>query len=151
MKKLFLLLGSAILFSCEKPFCEETSDQTAGLVIRVLDRKYLAYDTSTGDLSRFGIKVSNEQQYQRVFAHCCESRLDTIDFEKFDILGLTTVNRGNSSGYLLDVKRDDSSKKIIYTVTEHYCERSSPVDGRSNFVVVPKLPADYQVEYVRNQ
>ncbi len=37
---------------------------------------------------------------------------------------------------MLNVKRDDTTKRIIYSVSEEYCKRSSPVDGRGNFVVV---------------
>ncbi|MBD2703484.1 hypothetical protein IC229_22760 [Spirosoma sp. BT702] len=158
MKKLnFLLL--LVVCACQEqgPNCEETTnqrttDQTAGLVVSMLDDRYLAYDTKQGeDLGRFGIKITDAQQYRRVFSYCCENRLDSVDFAQFDVLGLTTVNLGSNSTYLLDVKRDDAAKKIVYTVTERYCQKASPFDGRGNFVVVPKLPTAYQVEYVRNQ
>ncbi|GAB3743766.1 hypothetical protein GCM10028816_54190 [Spirosoma lituiforme] len=122
-----------------------------GLTLRLLDQRYSAYDQKEGDLSRSGIRISDASQYKRVFASCCESRLDSIDFTRYEILGLTTVNKGSNSRYIHDVKRDDTTKKITYTVSEEYCTRSSPIDGRSNLIVVAKLPSDYQVEYVRNQ
>ena len=112
---------------------------------------YLAYGQPTGDLGINDIKVSSTDQYARAFAICCATRLDSIDFTKFDVLGLSTVNRGSSGTYPQDVQRDDFNKKIIYTVTERWQYRSSPVDGRGNFVIVPKLPADCPVEYIRNQ
>jgi hypothetical protein len=151
MKKLCLFPLLVAVLACQAPFCEQGTDQSAGLIVRVLDDRYLAYDVKQGeDLSRNGIQITTPEQYKRVFAYCCENRLDSVDFARFDILGLTTVNRG-SSHYLRDVKRDDVAKTITYTVTEQYCKRSSPVDGNSNLVVVPKVPVDYRVEFVRNQ
>jgi len=151
MKKM-LLLSLLGLTSCQDPTCEKNADQTAGLVLRVLDRRYFAYDTKQGeDLSRNGIKISSTEQYKQVFVDCCANRLDSVDFSQYDILGLTTVNQGSNSSYIMNVTRDDRKKKVIYSVSENYCRRSSPIDGRSNFVVVPKLPAGYWVEYVRNQ
>ena len=149
MKKL-LLLSFLGLFSCITPTCPTLPDQDTGLIVRVLPQGYLAYGQE-GDLGRNGIEISTDEVYRRVFETCCKSQLDSVDFRQFDVLGLTTVNRGSSSSYVLDVQRDDATKKITYSVTERYCKRSSPVDGRGNFVVVPKRPAGYTLEYVRNQ
>ncbi len=151
MKKL-LLLSLIGLNACQEPVCEKGIDQTTGLAIRVLDRQYFAYDQEQGeDLTRNGLMISSRDQYENVFSQCCGNRLENIDFTQYDLLGLTTVNRGSNSHYIRDVKRDDTNKKITYTVSEAYCTRSSPVEGHSNFVVVPKIPAGYQVDYVRNQ
>jgi hypothetical protein len=151
MKNLYLLslIG---LWACQEPNCQKGANQTTGLVLRTLDRTYSAYDQKQGeDLSRNGIRISSANQYKQVFAYCCQNRLDSLDFTQYEILGLTTVNKGSDSRYIYDVKRDDAAKKVTYTVSEEYCNRSSPTEGRSNFVVVPKLPSDYQIEYVRNQ
>lgn len=151
MKKLYLL-SLISLWACQEPDCQQGTDQTTGLVLRTLDRSYSAYDQKQGeDLSRNGIRISTANQYKQVFAHCCQNRLDSLDFAQYEILGLTTVNKGSNSRYIYDVKRDDTAKKITYTVSEEYCSHSSPIDGRGNFVVVAKLPSDYQVDYVRNQ
>jgi hypothetical protein len=149
MKYLLLLIG---LLSCRDPFCSDKSDQTMGLAIRVLDNLQTAYDQQRGeDLGRFGIRISSLEEYKRVFASCCAIRLDSIDFAQYEILGLTTINRGRNSSYIREVKRDNANKKIVYTVTEEYCQRSSPVLGNGNFVLVAKLPSDYTVEYIRHQ
>lgn len=150
MKNLFLLSLISLL-ACQEPDCEKGPDQTTGLALRVLDRRYSAYDQKEGDLSRSGIRISDLNQYNHVFAFCCQSHLDTIDFTQYEILGLSTVNKGSNSRYVYNVKRDDMAQKIVYTVSEEYCSRSSPIDGRPNIVVVAKLPPDYQIEYVRNQ
>lgn len=152
MKKYILFLVALALFSCKEPFCEQNTDQATGQVVKVLDSRYRAYDARQGeDLSRFGIWITSPEQYKRVFAHCCASQLDSVDFDRFDILGLSTVNQGSNSSYLRDVKRDDAAQKITYTVTEQYCKRASPLDGKSNLVLVPKIPATYTIAYVRNQ
>ena len=143
----FCLIG---LLACRDPFCADQSDQTAGFVVRVLARHYIAYQGGE-DLGRFGIRISSKERYEQVFSGCCASRLDSIDFSQFEILGLSTVNKGSRSGYLRDVQRDDVNKKITYTVTERYCQRSSPSDGRGNYVLMPKQPSNYKVDYVRNQ
>ncbi|WP_247236583.1 hypothetical protein [Telluribacter sp. SYSU D00476] len=149
MKKLILLslLG---MIACKDPFCEKRPDEEVGLIEKVLAKDYLAYEQNTGDLARNGIHISSAEQYRQVFSYCCATRLDSIDFSRYDLLGLTTVNRGSNSSYRREVRRDDTNKKIIYTITEHYCQKASPVDGQGNFVVIPKVPADYRVEYIRN-
>ncbi|MPR36020.1 hypothetical protein [Salmonirosea aquatica] len=151
MKKL-LFLSLLALYACDKPFCnEKPNDEIAGIVIKVIgDQTYSAYDPERGeDLARFGIHITTDAQYRRVFAHCCAARLDSLDFTQYDLLGLTTVNKGQHSTYLRNVQRDESAKKVTYTVTERYCKRSSPVEGQGNFVLVPKVPSGYSVEYVR--
>jgi hypothetical protein len=152
MKKRLLFSMSLALFGCKEPFCEQNADQSTGLVVQVLDDRYQAYDAKQGeDLSRFGIWITTPEQYKRVFDHCCASQLDSVDFDRFNILGLTTINQGRNSSYLRDVKRDDAAQTITYTVTEEYCKRSSPIDGKSNLVLVPRIPATYTVKFVRNQ
>lgn len=151
MKKL-LFLSLLALNACEKPFCnEKPNDEIAGTVIKVIgDRTYLAYDPERGeDLARFGLHITTDAQYRRVFARCCAARLDSLDFAQYDILGLSTVNKGQNSTYLREVQRDDTARKVTYTVTERYCQRSSPVEGHGNFVLVPKVPSGYSVAYVR--
>lgn len=151
MRKL-LLVALLPLFSCEKPFCnEKPADEIAGIVMGVVgDHTYLAYDTERGeDLSRFGIHITSNEQYRRVFSQCCAASLDSLDFTKYDMLGLTTVNKGQHSTYLREAHLDETRKKVVYTVTERYCKRSSPVKGNGNFVLVPKVPPGYSVEYVR--
>ena len=141
-----------VLFSCVDPFCSEQSDRMAGLVVRVLDRPYAATDAQQGeDLGRLGIRISTQEQYKKVFASCCATRLDSIDFTKVEILGLSTISRGIHTSYIRDVQRDDTNKRITYTVTEHYCQSGSPHDGQSNLVVIPKQPSDYETTYVRKQ
>jgi hypothetical protein len=142
---------SLLLLSCEKPFChEKPNDEIAGIVIRLIgDGRYLAYQEGIGDLNRYGMHITTDVDYRHVFEHCCAGRLDTIDFTKYDILGLGTLNKGQKSTYLREVYMDDARKKVFYTVTERYCRRSSPVQGHGNFVLVPKLPQGYSIEYIR--
>lgn len=154
MKKSTVLpMLSILLFvlACRKPFCEDHSDQLSGEAIRYMEKLPVPYDQNVGDLGRFGIRISDDQQYKRVFSTYSGTVIDSIDFSKYELLGLSTVNRGSSSSYIRDVKKDDVNKTITYTVTEEYCMRSSPVDGKSNLVLINRLPSDYRVEYKRNQ
>lgn len=149
---LLALSLTAFLFSCEEPFCnEKPTDEIAGIVTKVVgDDTFLAYDPERGeDLARSGLHLTTDEQYRRVFAHCCASRLDSLDFSQYDVLGLTTVNEGQRSTYLREAHLDQTRQKVVYTVTERYCQRSSPVKGNGNFVLVPKVPPGYSVEYVR--
>ena len=149
MKNLILFVLLAVSSCIRDPFCNEhNADETAG-VVKVLDQQYIAYLQNDGDMGRNGIKISTSTSYRNLFSHCCGDKLDSIDFVKYDILGLSTVNNGQNSTYFLEVQRDDLMKKITYIVTERYCKKSSPVDGRSNFVIVPKIPSEYTIDYQR--
>ncbi|WP_421825825.1 hypothetical protein [Larkinella sp.] len=148
MKKLFFFLLIGFLACKHDVDCETMKDETTGIVTAVLSER-VAYDQKIGDLGRFGLRISTAEEFQRVFDRCCAGRLETIDFSQNDVLGLSTVNRGCKSTYQLDVQRDDATKRVIYTVTERYCRRCSPSDGRGNYVVIPKVPEGYEVKFVR--
>lgn len=151
MKKL-LIVSLLALHGCEKPFCNEKSNnEIAGIVVRALGGhgNYLAYQEGVGDLNRFGMHITTDAEYHRVFEYCCAGQLDSVDFTKYDILGLGTLDKGVKSTYLRQAHLDETRKKVIYTVTERYCRRSSPVRGNGNFVLVPEVPPGYSVEYVR--
>ncbi|MFD1141423.1 hypothetical protein ACFQ4C_09895 [Larkinella insperata] len=152
MKNLLLLLLLPFLsLSCQdEPTCEKTDDEATGIIISVLSNR-VANDPVAGDLGREGIRISTPEDYQRLFVGCCNGHLGAVNFNESDVLGLSTVNRGCSSSYQRNVRRDDATKRIIYTVTELYCKKCSPVDGQGNFVIIPKVPEGYTVEYVRKQ
>jgi hypothetical protein len=144
MRKLLCFLP-LLLWSCEKPiYNEKPNDEIAGIVVRLIgDGRYLAYQQNIGDLSRSGIHITQDAEYRQVFDYCCAGNLESIDFKRYDILGLSTVNKGTNSTYLRNVQIDEANEKVVYTITERYCKRSSPVDGKGNFVLVPKLPVGY--------
>ncbi|GAB3758130.1 hypothetical protein [Spirosoma pomorum] len=153
-KRLIVLLAALTSLStsaCRKPFCEDHSDQVSGEALRYIQKLPVPSDENGGDLGMYGIRISDNQQYQKVFRTYAGVTLDSIDFSKYELLGLSTVNRGSRSSYIRDVKKDDTNKVITYTVTEEYCVRSSPVEGNSNIVLINKLPLNYRVEYKRNQ
>ncbi|GAB3331715.1 hypothetical protein GCM10027299_37620 [Larkinella ripae] len=148
MKSVLFLLILGFLSCQDEPTCEQTDDEATGIITRVLSNR-VAYDQSTGDLGTRGLLITTSEQYQRVFANCCNGTLGAVNFNENDVIGLSTVNQGCSSSYQRDVKRDDAAKRIVYTVTERYCRKCSPVDGQGNFVVIPKVPGGYTVEYFR--
>ncbi|MGV3559019.1 hypothetical protein [Larkinella arboricola] len=150
MKNLLLLLLLPFLSCQDEPTCEKTDDEATGIIIGVLSNR-VALDPAAGDLGREGIRISTSEDYQRLFANCCNGHLGAVNFNESDVLGLSTVNRGCSSSYQRNVRRDDANKRIVYTVTELYCKQCSPTDGQGNFVIIPKVPGGYTVEYVRKQ
>lgn len=150
MKKLLLLFLVPFLSCRDEPTCEKTDDEATGIIVGVLSNR-VASDPALGDLGTNGIRISTSEDYQRLFAGCCNGHMGAVNFNESDVLGLSTVNKGCSSSYQRDVRRDDATKRIIYTVTELYCKPCSPVDGQGNFVIIPKVPNGYTVEYARKQ
>ena len=71
----------------------------------------------------------------------------TIDFSKYSVLE-KEVNTGGCSVVIeRNVSKNIKHKKILYTITVHQCGGCEKLNISWNWVLVPKIPEDYTVEF----
>ncbi|HON20432.1 MAG TPA: hypothetical protein PLW70_03765 [Bacteroidales bacterium] len=72
---------------------------------------------------------------------------EAIDFSKYTVLGKYTNGGGCSVVYERNVSKNISNKKILYSITVHQCGYCDMYSECMNWVLVPKIPEDYTIEY----
>lgn len=87
-------------------------------------------------------------QIKKKDAKCQEEFLPAIDFSKYSLLSKRTKGGGCSDHYRRRVYNDPSRKVILYEVIVEYVGTCEKLCGNFNWVVVPKIPEDYTVEFV---
>ncbi|HPX58934.1 MAG TPA: hypothetical protein PLL02_00720 [Bacteroidales bacterium] len=70
-----------------------------------------------------------------------------IDFSKYSVLEKEVQTAGCSIVCERNVSKDTKNKKIVYTVTVHQCGGCEKLNTSWNWVLVPKIPEDYSIEY----
>ena len=130
--------------------CEDNFDITGGIItselelgtcfsdIGALDPEYVINDSTAFQL--LGILPVNSPE-------CMGMTLPTIDFNTQTLLGLYADGTCNV-GFDRIVLRDEDLKKYIYTVGINACGTCESLRFSMNWVLVPKLPADYTVEFI---
>ncbi len=72
---------------------------------------------------------------------------EAIDFSKYTVLENFVSTGGCSVVYERNVSKDITHKKIVYTITIHQCGDCKKSNSSWNWVLVPKIPEDYTIEY----
>lgn len=70
-----------------------------------------------------------------------------IDFSKYSVLEKEIRAGGCSAVCERNVSKDTKNKKIVYTITVHQCGKCKMMIMNWNWVLVPKIPEDYTIEY----
>lgn len=154
---LFLLLSVA-LNSCKKPcILKDHSSEISGIIISEFDfdECFSLYEEYSNDYP--GILVNDDSTYQalplRSHAYregCLNKPRPNIDFTKYTLLGLFTQG-GCDVYYRRKVEKDDVNKRYIYSVKIKECGVCKKLMINNNWVLVPKLPTGYTVQYERKQ
>ncbi len=71
----------------------------------------------------------------------------TIDFSKYSVLEKGVNTGGCSVVFERNVSKNIKHKKILYTITVHQCGDCKKLNISWNWVLVPKIPEDYTVEF----
>ena len=71
----------------------------------------------------------------------------TIDFSKYSVLEKEVNTAGCSVVFERYVSKDIKHKKIVYTITVHQCGGCEKNNTSWNWVLVPKIPEDYTIEF----
>jgi len=147
-----IILGMTLLISnisCVDD-CEDNFDITGGIItselelgacfsdVGALDPQYVINDSTA--FQALGILPVNTPE-------CMGMTLPEIDFNTQTLLGLYADGTCNV-GFDRIVLRDDDLKKYTYTVGVNACGMCESLRFSMNWVLVPKLPEDYTVEFI---
>lgn len=153
------LISAILLFAIAFTGCEkEKIDENLNDITKDSEFKELLSDCFNGIFQKdySEIIITDSESYKnfedsiRVQAgglNCNTASLPYIDFSKFTLLGKFTQGGGCSVNYDRAVFDDTENKKIIYKISVEY---SGPCDMwifNWNWVCIPKLPEDYEVEF----
>ncbi len=129
--------------ACNKPKSCRDNNSVKGDIIRTIN---VDCPLSTTDRSFI---VENDSTYQQLLELLPESYscdLPVIDFEKETLLGYFTSGNCEAS-FHGNVTKDASKKKYTYSVKVKQCGNCKSLVYSYNWVVISKLPADWDVEF----
>jgi len=144
IKNVFYIAALTLLLSCGKsPACSGDNENKGDVAAT-----YEGYDCP--DLM-FSEHI--DQQYViRSEDDISSSGLDsclitTVDFDSYTLLGYPLGASGCSQKFIRDVSIDDEAKTVHYLVTVKECGSCLPWVVSPNFVLIPKIPDDYDVTF----
>jgi hypothetical protein len=78
---------------------------------------------------------------------CDTAELIVPDFEKYTLLGIFSQVKGCDANYKRAVVDDNVQHKYIFTVEASSCGNCNYLIPSMNWVLVPKIPENYTVEF----
>ncbi|MCH8555123.1 MAG: hypothetical protein LAT76_08195 [Schleiferiaceae bacterium] len=75
--------------------------------------------------------------------------LQEIDFETHTLLGFYTVVKGCDARFNREVEKVETLRRYIFRVTVDVCSPCEDAIFSYNWVLVPKLPPGYTVDFIR--
>ncbi len=147
---IILAVTSTFVYTGCTDDCENNFDTSGGIISEIfsfgdcfsdvgaLERQYVIRDNAA--YQSLGILPLNTQE-------CMNANLPDIDFDTHSLLGLYADGSCNV-GFDRIVTQNDNTKKYTYTVNVNACGNCESLHFSMNWVLVPKLPDDYTVEFV---
>lgn len=148
-KKIILILGVALV-TILVAGCIQQFNQNE---IQFTDMNEELTCISPSDLRDSEFIINSDEKYQALLdykspsSRCENFELPPIDFTQNTLLGKYAQGGGCSIDFVRKVYKDDSNKKIIYSikvVEEGLCEM---LGMSMNWILIPKVPFDYSVEF----
>ncbi len=154
MRYSFLIIIPA-LYSAPCPAQHELATRDPGIIESVPDtRAYPCFDVYEGKPAQTQYVIDSESAYQRYkenFSKPCD--FPEIDFEMHTLLGM--YGGGNNYcdvEYFMHVENDKAHARYIFTLTVNqkgFCKMA--VRWHWHWVLVPRLPESYEVEFKVNR
>ena len=150
LRATIILLIPIFIFSCKK-----TKFEISGLIISELDLGDCFRKWETPTCCNNPCIIDNDSTYQLLPYYlqyqtndCQNAQLPYIDFSQYTLLCNkieTTCARSVSQ----KVEKDDTNKKYIYSITidDRWCGMTRKYKGNACWVLVPKLPIGYTVDF----
>ena len=152
---LSLVLCIVLISGCITPSQNETqSIDTNDIKIQYIDvNEEFSTCISPFDLRGKEFVINSEEEYLKLLEYrslnprCENFELLEIDFSKKTLLGKYAEGVGCSINFEREVKRDETRKKIVYSievVEEGLCEM---LGSSMNWILIPKVPPGYSVDF----
>jgi len=149
----FTVSLSVFQTACEAESSCENSDTIDGIIDTVYDLgncyQYMR-DTSyvISDIVEFK-KLKNEidSAFYAQNSQCDTAQLIVPDFTKYSLLAYFTEVKACDAAYKRTVLNESALHKYIYTIEIEACGNCTYMIPNMNWVLVPKLPENYTVEY----
>jgi len=153
---IFVIIAGLLFFSCEKK-CK-LPDQVIGTGEIVFNAEVIPVFANLSDeLYSYGQKgyiinsenecIKNEIIFELKVSYDDGQTFEPIDFTIYTVLG-KHADGGCMVRFVRDVTKNDILKKYVYTITVFQCGGCYSQDESMNWVLVPKIPEDYTVEFV---
>ncbi len=97
--------------------------------------------------------IQNEAEYQTlrryIMGHhlCQDFTLPALDLARHTLLGKYTGGTGCTTEFLRTITRDDGSQTVTYVIDVVQIGGCEPLAMSMNWALVPKIPAEYRVEF----
>jgi len=143
-KYLILLMLAGIFTGCEKDFfCGE--DKNKGIIIESIGFGCCCMN----DFRDSSFIIQSEAQLDSLFEYktCSDLQKPEIDFSEHTLLGYYVDGGGCDIQFIREVTVDESEQRYIYTVKVKECGWCAKLGYSMNWVLVPKLPENWTVEF----
>ncbi len=142
-KYLILLMLAGIFTGCEKDFfCGE--DKNKGIIIESINPGY-CIDNFTDSTFVILSEVQLDSLYE--YENCSDAERPEINFNEQTLLGYYVDGGGCDIQFIREVITDESGQRYIYTVKVKACGWCAKLGYSMNWVLVPKLPENWTVEF----
>lgn len=93
--------------------------------------------------------IQSNQELDSVLNLNSGCNIPEIDFSSYTLLGRYAYTNGTGS-YYRKVESDTANLRYEYTITVKTCEDCSCLNENMNWVLVPRLPDDWNVTFIVN-
>jgi hypothetical protein len=142
-----ILLLLLIFCSCGEKDLNCSEDRNSGIIVESV---YFD-DWCLNDFMDQSFVISDQAQLDSIIgSSSCEEGVDSpdIDFALYTLLGIYAGGGGCSGSFIREVTRDESAHKFVYEVEVKECGMCSMYFFSMNWVLVPKLPEGWTVEFI---
>lgn len=146
--KFILFLIIALLLSCNK------EDIITGVIAQELDlsiclSSVLDYETDNEFIFKEDSTYNNflSLHKEEIEQNCVSYQFPEIDFTSYSLLGKLTMAEGKIKYYKREVIIDDENSNYIYNITVYTKSFNKIQAVDYNWVLVPKIPENYLVEF----
>ncbi|MEN8958615.1 MAG: hypothetical protein ABF242_10625 [Flavobacteriales bacterium] len=147
MKKIiFITTILALGYSCNKINCSLPA-QTNGTGEIISNAEIVQTNILDVDFNREYVINSDSANTIDAKVEFNNGTTDSINFTNYTLLG-KWAEGGCNVVIERDVERKNSEKRLIYTLEVHECGNCDMLTGSMNWVLVPKIPEDYTVEFI---